>query len=811
MNLRHQRALAMVRALTAMRPAHPRHVGRLTPQQQPDTIRLAYAQSIEELVCQRARTAFAEVAPEILAELRRLRLRQGQVDAADVEPVDRPTLLPVLAPLVEAVMAFVGAPRDSPPILAQPEEGVVLRPDVRGVFAVYDGARDEIALGAAVLHALARPLTLGVVDSDEDVLAVKVVVHEALHAAARPTNIASTNKRWAAWRTALDVVEEATAEICAQLLTQRFAPLLGAVGPRAAARAGALLFRWDGSEVRLTRPTSYSTWVTRIARLALLARAPLPEWVQGIRGVSCPERIETIARWLACDPQALVAYLALPRGERDDIATAARMLSVDTAPQWTPPWAAAAGDVVEGEAPPEAIATLLAAEASITAPTSSAGDVLAAVDAVDALVDPRASFHARTALQQRVITHGPLLGAVGGVTPSGIRAALVLAFDPLGRLLLGRRRETGRWAIPGGHVERGESPARAAARELEEESNLVPGALELVSQFTNRAGTRVWVFRAAVRGEPTGYYDPDREFSSLRFVDVTAGLPADVAGNLAGPEDPADNVLMQLLAQRHHADDREEELRRARARAGNVGRELEQAQAAGQRARAQEQRSTAAGMTAATREGQRAGRLIDQAAARFAGAFRPRELHAVAREFGRRTSDHQREQLDRQVREAIGVSFSSLEGPIQDGVDEWAAQNVTMVTSISERYFDRLRLDVIDAYAGGTHPETLAHDFADRYDMSLNDARRLARDQIGKLNADVNHERQRQLGVERATWRGMKDNRECDECLGNEGVVFDLATGIDGVLPGYCHPMDRCYSEPDLSGLTGRATDEAAQ
>ena len=45
-------------------------------------------------------------------------------------------------------------------------------------------------------------------------------------------------------------------------------------------------------------------------------------------------------------------------------------------------------------------------------------------------------------------------------------------------------------------------------------------------------------------------------------------------------------------------------------------------------------------------------------------------------------------------------------------------------------YFDRLRLDVVDAFEGGTHPNTLAEDFADRYEMSENDARRLARTSI---------------------------------------------------------------------------------
>lgn len=379
------------------------------------------------------------------------------------------------------------------------------------------------------------------------------------------------------------------------------------------------------------------------------------------------------------------------------------------------------------------------------------------------------------------------------------RAALVLAFDPEGRLLLGRRRGSKRWALPGGHVELEESPRRAAARELEEESNLTTPALDLVHHFTNGQGVRIWVYRCVVRGEPTGYYDPDREFSAWRFVDVSAGLPDDVRAEL-DPE-PPDNLLLQFFPSRDRLDaaprrpnrrrpsppprdpesDPGSDLRAARARAGAIGRALGEAK----------------------REGARAGRMIDLAARRFAEAFRPRELEAVVRQFGQRTSDFQRQQLDRQVRAAMGVSFAALERPIRTEVGAWAEKNVELVRSIGDRYFDRLRLDVEDAYSGGTHPETLAKDFVGRYEISLNDARRLARDQVGKLNADVNHERQRALGVERAIWRSVKDNRVCDECDGLDGEVFLLSDGIGGIMPGYCHPMDRCYSEPDLSRLLG--------
>src|SRR5690606_5427362 len=95
------------------------------------------------------------------------------------------------------------------------------------------------------------------------------------------------------------------------------------------------------------------------------------------------------------------------------------------------------------------------------------------------------------------------------------RGAGCLVVDGEGRVLLGRRTDTGQWATPGGHVEEDEDFSEAALRELREEAGIVgKDAKEIHSGRYRGYDSKTFVVTSY-----KGKLKDNGEMSSLKFFE----------------------------------------------------------------------------------------------------------------------------------------------------------------------------------------------------------------------------------------------------------------------------------------------------
>lgn len=127
--------------------------------------------------------------------------------------------------------------------------------------------------------------------------------------------------------------------------------------------------------------------------------------------------------------------------------------------------------------------------------------------------------------------------------------ASVAVFNPQEKMLWGLRNDTGKWTMPGGHLEEGEKPLKGAIRELFEEAGLKPTDIESlgneeVDSWDGKSKILVHAFKAMCDGKAHSKNDPDEECDKWDWVGLKDGkLPEEIMSKLHSPK----NVTLKLL------------------------------------------------------------------------------------------------------------------------------------------------------------------------------------------------------------------------------------------------------------------------
>jgi len=124
-----------------------------------------------------------------------------------------------------------------------------------------------------------------------------------------------------------------------------------------------------------------------------------------------------------------------------------------------------------------------------------------------------------------------------------IDVASIAIFNTEGTaILMGKRRDSGKYTTPGGHLEENESPEGGARREAKEEAGIDAHDLTRLGEGTS-GKYRIHSYRTVTDQTPTSENDPDNEVETWEWIDISNGLPDKVASNLHAPK----NITLRLL------------------------------------------------------------------------------------------------------------------------------------------------------------------------------------------------------------------------------------------------------------------------
>lgn len=142
-------------------------------------------------------------------------------------------------------------------------------------------------------------------------------------------------------------------------------------------------------------------------------------------------------------------------------------------------------------------------------------------------------------------------------------------------------------------------------------------------------------------------------------------------------------------------------------------------------------------------------------------------------------------------------------------LDVKVVDNVSLIRSIPEQYFQKIEGDVSRGFLAGRDLDAISKALQKTGHATRNRAALIARDQSNKLTAQMNAARQGELGIRYAGWKHStvaKDPRPNHLRASRESWLFDTQVGIDFgdgagfVLPGfavYC----RCGSRSVIPGI----------
>ena len=175
--------------------------------------------------------------------------------------------------------------------------------------------------------------------------------------------------------------------------------------------------------------------------------------------------------------------------------------------------------------------------------------------------------------------------------------------------------------------------------------------------------------------------------------------------------------------------------------------------------------------------------------------FDRQQARRLAKDEVQQTRTFAINQTDRQVAAIAGVRPHLRHPRVEEAMQAALEENVRLITTIETRYHDEVERVIRQGIVEGRGIGEIENGVYSAGRKATNNARLIARDQVGNVFGRVQKERQQQLGIEEFVWRTVGDNRVRDEHEQRDGNRYKWEDPPAGEFPG--DPIQcRCWAEP---------------
>lgn len=168
---------------------------------------------------------------------------------------------------------------------------------------------------------------------------------------------------------------------------------------------------------------------------------------------------------------------------------------------------------------------------------------------------------------------------------------------------------------------------------------------------------------------------------------------------------------------------------------------------------------------------------------------------SLAEDVAAATSIFNLRQTMASAKRVTGIDPTISEPYLTDELQSFAFFNARLISDLPEKYLTDIENKTFNAVLAGTRAEEIAAEMQDAYGISERRAALIARDQIGKLNGQLNAVRLQNLGSSRYRWLTVGDERVRDAHAERNGQVFLWDDPPEGGHPGEDYNC-RCIASP---------------